>query len=147
MKKWIVLIQCWLMPWAAQGGDVFTPRVYTETIVSDGKSEGQKGAVQLLWERGQPEDQYEVQISNGYSVYSDVSHKNFKHVMVYFDRDYKWRVRQVNRDRETKFSEWRPLKVIRSDFNDLAWKREPKAETVSQNDDYFESLSMDLGGD
>ena len=91
----------------------FDKRFYTPKQVVDNLSQGAKGSVQLLWEKAPYSAQYEIQVSNGRSIYSQIGVRNFHHIMIYFDQSYQWRVREVSRDQSTQFSAWRDLKVVR----------------------------------
>lgn len=89
---------------------------FTPLIVEDSYNMGKKGAAQIVWKRSHPQDQYEVQVSNGERVYSDVVDKNFKHVMLYFNKKYKWRVRKVSRKAESEYSPWFSVKVVKKSW-------------------------------
>lgn len=91
----------------------FLNRIYTPEVVVDKQSSGAKGAVQLLWEKDPEGNRYEIEISNGQDVYSQVGEKHFHHVMIYYGKNYQWRVRQVSLAKTTAFSPWRSLKVVK----------------------------------
>lgn len=112
--KILCLITVLFMSPLALGGETFSKKIYTPQIVHDHKNEGAKGAVQLLWQRSSDEyAQYEIEVSNGQSVYSQTGDKHFQHIMIYFGKDYQWRVREVGSNHSSKFSPWRPLKVLK----------------------------------
>ena len=120
--------------------DSYDVKPFTPSVVVDGRSSGAKGAVQLVWQRGELGAQYEIQVSNGESVYSDVSHRNFKHVMLYFGKDYQWRVRKVSREKESSYSQWFPVKVL----NKKNYAQSQSASHYSQRGE-VESLFVDHG--
>lgn len=115
----------------------FGHKIYTPEVVYDHHNQGRKGAVQLLWQKVPYDTRYEVEVSNGNLVYSQVGEKHFHHIMIYFDKDYQWRVREVSANRTTEFSPWRPLKVLRasetlqSESEDLQQERQPVSVSAS----------------
>lgn len=123
----------------------FPLKIYTPHIVVDKKSEGSKGAVQLLWKKMNEESHYEVEVSNGVSTYSNVDDKHFHHVMIYFDKDYYWRVRQVDIDKRTRFSPWRPLKVVRGESQNRVKTRQLSSQKGSEKSGQDQYL-LDVGG-
>lgn len=91
------------------------PRLYTPPIVVDQKSQGTKGAVQLVWTKSEKsKDLYEVEIMKKDHLYSTVQSSNVFHIMIYWKHDYLWRVRNLDSKKQPKtaFSEWKPLKVL-----------------------------------
>ncbi|MEM7646859.1 MAG: hypothetical protein AAF203_08125 [Pseudomonadota bacterium] len=102
-----------ILPLSALAEEEFEAKIYTPQVVVDNHNHGRKGAVQLLWQKSNDETRYEVEVSNGRLVYSQVGEKHFHHVMLHFDKDYQWRVRQVSADHTTEFTSWRPLKVVK----------------------------------
>jgi hypothetical protein len=113
MRFLLVLFVSFLVV-SVQADESFDRTIYTPEVVIDARSSTEKGAVQLLWQKGSSKTRYEVEVSNGRSVYSRVGEKHFHHVMLFFDKDYQWRVREVSAEHTTEFSPWRPLKVVRS---------------------------------
>ncbi len=122
----------------------FPLKIYTPHIVVDKKSEGQKGAVQLLWQKMDEESHYEVEVSNGVNTYSNVDDKHFHHVMIYFGKDYYWRVRQVDLGKRTRFSAWRPVKVVKGAAQPVLHRQlsSQKGSQETQEDQYL----LDIGG-
>ncbi len=97
----------------ARTSDDFENKIYTPEVVVDTENSGDKGAVQLLWQKDPEATRYEIEVSNGNLVYSQVGERHFHHVMIFFDKNYQWRVREVSSRKITQFSPWRPLKVVR----------------------------------
>ena len=139
MKFFLPLIVLFLSQ-PVQAEDAFDYRFYTPEVVADEKSQGEKGAVQLLWEKNPNPTRYEVEVYNGQSLFSNTGEKNFLHVMIHFNRDYQWRVREISANRTTEFSEWKPLKVVGA--QNLA-QREPVSEKFK--DSPVEAIFVDSG--
>ena len=118
----------------AEDPRAFEGRIYTPALVTDSLNEGAKGAVQLLWQKMAPDSHYELEVSNGLTTYSWSSQKHFHHIMVYFDKDYRWRVREVKEAEPTAFSDWYPLKVVRAASS-------VKMREAASEDSYF----LDIG--
>ncbi len=120
----------------------FKSRLYTPYLVVDSESKGHKGAVQLLWQKVKPGLGYEVQIDNGKSIYSAVTEKHFFHTMLFFNKDYRWRVRSLSSKVESEYSEWATVRVLSNDKepderNILAEERAPEE---------LQELAFDQGG-
>lgn len=113
----------------------FDQKVYTPEVVVDRQNLGAKGAVQLLWQKPPKPTRFEVEVSNGKTVYSQVGEKNFHHLMLYFDKSYQWRVREVSAARATQFSPWRPLRVVRGDERHVAQDHNESHENQSEIDE------------
>lgn len=90
------------------------PRLYAPEEVVDNKSKGKKGAVQLVWTKYPSNPDYQVEIVREGKVFSIKQKWNVMHVMVYWGKDYLWRVRVLKGDGspETAFSAWKPLRII-----------------------------------
>ena len=115
----------------------FTNRVYTPELVVDHRNHGAKGAVQLLWQKSGELTRYEVEVSNGLTTYSSVHERHFHHIMLYFNKDYRWRVREVSARRTTHFTPWMPIKVVKGDHPDsMNWQREA-ASAHHHEDEYM----------
>ena len=108
----------------------FENKIYTPAVVVDPSNEGAKGAVQLLWEKSADNTRYELEVSNGKTIYSAVGEKHFQHIMLYFDKDYQWRVREVSARKSTEFTPWIPLRVV-------------KGKELAQQDIYREPVSVE----
>lgn len=121
----------------------FPYKIYTPHIVVDKINGGEKGAVQLLWQKNGDSSHYEVEVSNGATTYSNVDDHNFHHVMIYFDKDYYWRVRQTDLDKQTSFSPWRPLKVLRGEGQTYERQLSSQKEELSTESDHY---LLDIGG-
>ena len=128
--KYVFFFVSLTVSFSALGEDDFERKIYTPEVVVDQQNHGPKGAVQLLWQKSNNPTQYEVEVSNGKLVYSQVGPKHFHHVMLYFDKSYQWRVREVSADHTTEFTPWRPLKVVKDD-QDLAYRSRHKRQPVS----------------
>lgn len=122
----------------------FENKIYTPEVVVDSQNEGPKGAVQLLWQKDPNATRYEVEVSNGNLVYSQVGEKHFHHVMIYFDKDYQWRVREVSARKTTEFSPWMPLKVVRG--QDVARVEKPRVPQSVETDRSLDEVILDAGG-
>ena len=120
MKTLLIIVTLSLCQLVNAEDQAFNYRVYTPEVVVDQNNDGPKGAVQLLWQKNPQATRYEVEVSNGKLVYSQVGERDFHHVMLYFDRDYRWRVREVSARQTTEFSPWMPLKVVRGEQSQLA---------------------------
>jgi hypothetical protein len=108
--------------------------LYTPQLVKDYQNKGAKGAVQLVWQKNQLASEFEVQISNGDHIYKFKTEDNFKHVMLYFNKNYQWRVLDLNN--KNIVSNWRPLNVIKASI---------EKEAQLKNDNDIESIVMDFG--
>ena len=117
----------------------FDKKIYTPEVVTDKNNEGPKGAVQLLWQKSNKPTRYEVEVSNGLTTYSSVHEKHFHHVMLFFNKDYRWRVREISQESVTEFSPWMPVKVVKHDHT-KSWKRE-SASAQTDEDEY----TLDIG--
>lgn len=114
----------------------FDNKIYTPSVVYDNRNEGPKGAVQLLWQKSPKNSRFEVEVSNGLTTYSSVHEKHFHHVMLFWGKDYRWRVREVSSYRTTDFSPWMPVKVMKGDNQEsMAWQR--KAASNDPEDDQY----------
>jgi hypothetical protein len=120
-----------------QAGELshFGGRIYTPKHVVDHQSLGPKGAVQLLWEKNPVADRYEIQVSNGVNLYTVQPTRNFHHVMLYYGKDYQWRVREIHGSYPGEFSHWRPLKVT----------RDPSRQWAHVSSGEVESFVLDFG--
>ncbi len=124
----------------------FPLKIYTPEVVVDKVNHGEKGAVQLVWQKNGDNNHYEVEVSNGETTYSNVDQHNFHHVMVYFDKPYLWRVRQVDIEKQTQFSPWRALKVIKgtdSVPHRLERQLSSQEEKLKKQQDHY---LLDMGG-
>ena len=144
MRVIICLVVQLMLPQAlkAESLQPFNSRIYTPVQVIDSENQGPKGAVQLLWQKKKEGLRYEVQIDNGQSVYSVVTEKHFFHTMLYFNKDYRWRVRSLSSQGESDFSEWSPVKVLSQN------KKPDRAETFSdeKSPEDLQELAFDQGG-
>jgi len=120
----------------------FNPRIYTPSQVVDSENQGAKGAVQLLWEKKDEGLRYEVQIDNSKSIYSVVTENHFFHTMLYFNKDYRWRVRSLGSKLESDFSQWASIKVL-SQTKDL--EESDILEKYKSSED-LQELAFDQGG-
>lgn len=121
----------------------FQSKVYTPELVVDYRNSGPKGAVQLLWQKSSRPTRYEVEVSNGRLVYSQVDERHFHHVMLFYDHSYQWRVREVSASGTTQFTPWMPLKVVRGEDRHVA--NEDHETETSESPDADEFL-LDTGG-
>ena len=143
MKR-LLLVLILSSPVASHGDEAFTNKLYTPEVVFDSQNQGPKGAVQLLWQKSAEQTQYEIEISNGASVYSDVGNKNYKHLMLYFNKDYQWRVRQVSAKRATKFSSWRELRVVPTHKTVKPNQQQRQPVSISSHSE-VEEFMLDVG--
>ena len=123
----------------------FANKIYTPEVVVDQNNDGPKGAVQLLWQRNPSATRYEVEVSNGKLVYSQVGDKHFHHIMLYFGKDYQWRVREVSAVRTTEFSPWRSLRVMRT--QKLADNRKSREPVSVESPSDIEEYMLDTGAE
>ncbi len=124
----------------------FKARVYTPELVVDSLNHGEKGAVQLLWQKSNKPTRYEIEVSNGQSVYSQVGEKHFHHIMLYFGKDYQWRVREVSASKTTDFTAWMPLKVVKADNQELAHVSEDhKPASIKKKNQDLDEFILDTG--
>ena len=110
--KNLILISLLSLSFLAHADANLQWQFYTPEVVHDHKNKGAKGAVQLLWQHIDKEHGYEVEIDNGSKVHRVQTERHFYHVMLYFNKDYRWRVRSVGQ-KYPEFSAWRNLKVVR----------------------------------
>jgi hypothetical protein len=124
---------------SAQAEDLsaFEARIYTPHQVIDPHSAGPKGAVQLLWQKMGDNIRYEVEIDNGDQVYSSITERHYFHTMLYWERDYRWRVRSVGAKHSTDFSDWQPVRVL---------SKGHQRQLSSERDAYVRELNIDQGG-
>lgn len=134
-----ILILVFSHPISASAQSGFSGRIYTPEVVTDVLNQGKKGAVQLVWQKMTPRSQYEIEVSNGTSIYRKSVQVNFAHIMLYFNKDYKWRVRELSQEKRTQFSDWHPLTVIRGSS-----KRH--MSSMSIDNVHVEELFIDHGG-
>ncbi len=127
----------------ANADEPFENKIYTPEVVVDSQNAGNKGAVQLLWQRDPEATRYEVEVSNGNIVYSQVGERHFHHVMLFFDKDYQWRVREVSARKTTEFSSWRPLRVVRG--QKLAQRDQDRDAASTDSDHPVEAFLLDTG--
>ncbi len=127
----------------AQADNAFANKIYTPEVVVDADNDGPKGAVQLLWQKDPEATRYEVEVSNGRLVYSQVGEKHFHHVMLYFNKDYQWRVREVSARQTTEFTPWRPLRVVRG--QGLAQSEDRRKPTSSDSSKNVDEFVLDTG--
>lgn len=124
-------------------------KFYTPAIVYDSDNVGEKGAVQLLWKRNPEFTKYEIEISNGKSVYREIVDRHTKHVMIYFDKDYKWRVRPIVENGKAKFGAWRSLKVVRKEseyeHRSISSIKKSSIDTYRSNVGVMEEITVDEG--
>ena len=132
MKTLLLIVIVSLCQRVSAEDHAFEYRVYTPEVVVDKQNDGPKGAVQLLWQKNPKATRYEVEVSNGKLVYSQVGEKHFHHVMLYFDKSYQWRVREVSAQNTTEFSPWMPLKVVRGDSG-LAQESKERKQIFNQS--------------
>lgn len=110
--NWPLCALIFLLSSAASADSVFVSKAYTPETVYDEVNDGAKGAVQLLWQKNPESTQYEIEIANGQSVYREKIDHHTKHIMIYFNKSYRWRVRSLDTEGRGKFSRWHPLKVV-----------------------------------
>ncbi|MEM7647108.1 MAG: hypothetical protein AAF203_09380 [Pseudomonadota bacterium] len=136
----LVALLCLAMGPSLFAKDLSIGRIYTPEVVWDHQNQGPKGAVQLLWQKASPDTVYELEVSNGERVYRARGEKHFAHIMIYFNKNYQWRVRKIKGEKTHKFSAWRPLKVVPS-------KKKAKRWAASFPEYEVQELQVDHGGE
>ena len=114
------------------------PKLYAPELAVDSRSRGAKGAVMLVWRKYPRKLQptYEIEIIRDGKVYSVRQKWNVMHIMVYWNKDYLWRARVLDKELKplTAFAQWKPLRVVRPEpvDNSLAKKKKKKRKNLKK---------------
>ena len=103
-------------------------KVYAQEEYVDNQSEGAKGAAHLVWTKFPKGHAYQIEILRGNNLFSIVQTVHVMHVMLFWDKEYVWRVRvmdETGRPR-TAFTEWKLLKVTHDPAPQIAEVPEDK---------------------